>query len=177
LKTRINDKTSGAMKGSSVVPSITDVLKKISDDKALTLFYGIAVSNGDRDTHLREMNLTMKQYYSRLSGLMNAGLVRRDKGKYSLTLVGKIVYDAHLNIGKALSSYWKLKAIESIKMLSSSPLSGAGFSKEELTQLINTLIDNPFLKDFLIKESSSYTFEDYQQHLQQQSKEAKLIEN
>ena len=144
------------MKGSSVVPSITDVLKKISDDKALTLFNSIAVSNKHRDIRLRrEMNLSTKQYYHRLSGLMDAGLIRRHNGKYSLTLVGKIVYDAHLRIGKALSYYWKLKAIESIEM--SSSLSGAGTSKEELTQLINVLIDNHFIKDLLIKELLSYT--------------------
>jgi hypothetical protein len=75
---------------------------------------------------------------------MDAGLIRRDSGKYSLTLVGKIVYDAHIKIGKALSYYWKLKAIESIEI--SSSLSGAGSSKGELTQLINALIDNHFIK-------------------------------
>jgi predicted transcriptional regulator len=90
------------------------------------------------------MNLTTKQYYSRLSGLMAAGLIRRKNGKYSLTLIGKIVYDAQINIGKALSYYWKLKAIESIEM--SSP--GARLPKEELIQLINALIDNHFIKDF-----------------------------
>jgi hypothetical protein len=42
---------------------------------------------------------------------------------------------------------------------------GAGLSKEELTQLINALIDNHFIKDFLIKESLLYTLEDYQQRL------------
>jgi hypothetical protein len=51
-------------------PSVANVLKKISDDKTLTLFNSIAVSNGDRYIHLREMSLTPKQYYSRLSGLM-----------------------------------------------------------------------------------------------------------
>ena len=150
------------MKDSSVTPSITDVLKKISDDRALTLFNSIAVSNRHIDIHLIEMNLSRKQYYSRLSGLMNAGLIRRDKGKYSLTLVGKIVYDAQLKIGKALSYYWKLKAIESIEMSSSSPsLPYAGFSKEELMQLINALIDNHFIKDFLIKESLLCTLKDH----------------
>ena len=102
------------------------------------------------DICLSEMNLSTKQYYHRLSGLMDAGLIRRDNGKYSLTLVGKIVYDAHLKIGKALSYYWKLKAIESIEM--SSLLPGAGLPKEELTQLIDALIDNHFIKDLLIKE-------------------------
>jgi hypothetical protein len=50
-------------------PSVADVLKKISDDKTLTLFNSIAVSNGDKYIPLREMSLTPKKYYSRLSGL------------------------------------------------------------------------------------------------------------
>jgi hypothetical protein len=156
------------MKGPSVVPSITDVLKKISDDRALTIFNSIAASNGRRDISLNEMNLSKKQYHHRLSGLMDAGLIRRDNGKYSLTLVGKIVYDAHLRIGKALSYYWKLKAIETIDM--SSSLSRAGSSKEELIQLINTLIDEHFIKDLLIKELLSYTLEDDQRHQIQEAK-------
>jgi hypothetical protein len=142
----------------SHTPSVSAILKKISDDKTLTLFNSIAISMGDRNIHLREMSLTSKQYYSRISGLMAAGLIRRHKGRYSLTLMGKIVYDVHLNIGKALSYYWKLKAIESIDM--SSP--GARLAREELIQLINTLIDNHFIKDFLIKESLLHTLEDQQ---------------
>jgi hypothetical protein len=150
----------------SLTPSVSAILKKISDDKTLTLFNSIAISMGDRNTHLREMSLTSKQYYSRISGLMAAGLIRRQKGKYSLTLMGKIVYDAHLNIGKALSYYWKLKAIESIDM--SSP--GARLAREELIQLINTLIDNHFIKDFLIKESLLHTLEHQKNQQHRQSK-------
>jgi hypothetical protein len=154
----------------SHTPSVSAILKKISDDKTLTLFNSIAISMGDRNIHLREMSLTSKQYYSRISGLMAAGLIRRHKGRYSLTLMGKIVYDVHLNIGKALSYYWKLKAIESIDM--SSP--GARLAREELIQLINTLIDNHFIKDFLIKESLLHTLEDQQNQKQhRQSKKEK----
>jgi hypothetical protein len=155
------------MKGPSPIPSVTDVLKKISDDRALTLFNSIATSNGHRDIHIREMNLSTRQYYSKLSGLISAGLVRRDYGKYSLTLIGKIVYDAYLKICTALSCYWKLKAIDSIEMLPP----GAGLSKEELRQLINALIDNHFIKDVLIKDLLSYTLEDHQQHQHQHSQE------
>jgi hypothetical protein len=150
----------------SLTPSVSAILKKISDDKTLTLFNSIAISMGDRNIHLREMSLTSKQYYSRISGLMAAGLIRRQRGKYSLTLMGKIVYDAHLNIGKALSYYWKLKAIESIDM--SSP--GARLAREELIQLINTLIDNHFIKDFLIKESLLHTLEHQKNQQHRQSK-------
>ena len=89
------------------VPSVSDVLKKISDDKALTLFNSIAVSNGDRYLSLKEMNLTTKQYYSRIAGLTNAGLIKRHKGMFFLTLLGKVVYDTQITKGKALTYYWK----------------------------------------------------------------------
>ena len=91
----------------TTIPPISSILKKISDDKALILFNYIAVSDGDRYIPLREMNLTTKQYYSRISGLLSVGLIRRDKGKYSLTLLGKVIYDAQLTIGKALTYHWK----------------------------------------------------------------------
>lgn len=141
----------------TTTPSISFILKKISDDKALSLFNSIAISNGERYVPLREMNLTTKQYYTRLSGLVDAGLIRRVSGKYSLTLVGKIVYDAHLKIGKALSYYWKLKAIESIE---TSATSRNEHLEQELTQVINALIDNNHIKDILMKSISIRFTED-----------------
>jgi predicted transcriptional regulator len=131
---------------STKAPSITSILKKISDDKALVLFNSIAVStNNERLIPLREMNLSTKQYYSRISGLVNSGLIKRHKGKYFLTLLGKVVYEAHMTIGKALAYYWKLKVIESIET------STSGLPNEEKTQLINALIDNHRIKDILLK--------------------------
>jgi hypothetical protein len=47
---------------------------------------------------------------------------------------------------------------------------GARLPKEELIQLINALIDNRFIKDFLIKESLLHTI-DSQRHQRQLSKE------
>ena len=132
----------------TTLPSITSILKKISDDKALTLFNSVAVSNGDRYIPLKEMNLTTKQYYSRVSGLLNAGLIKRHKGKYFLTLLGKLVYDCQLTIGKALTYHWKLKAIESIEMSASVK---SGIPDGELAKLVDTLIDNHQIKDILMK--------------------------
>jgi hypothetical protein len=135
--------------------SITYILKKISDDKALVLFNSIAVSssNDDRYIPLKEMNLTTKQYYARVSGLTDAGLVKRHKGKYSLTLLGRVVYESQMTIGKTLAYYWKLKAIESIEM------SKSGLPNEERIQLINALIDNHQIKDILMKSISNHSVE------------------
>jgi predicted transcriptional regulator len=128
-------------------PSLTSILKKISENKAHVLFNNLATSNNNRRfiPPLKEMNLSTKQYYSRLSGLLEAGLIKRHKSTYSLTLLGKVVYDSQMIIGEALSHYWKLKAIETIEVSSSN------LPVEEVTQLINTLIDNPRIKDILMK--------------------------
>jgi hypothetical protein len=132
-------------------PSVSAILKKISDDKALILFNSIAVSssNNDRSFPPKEMNLSTKQFYSRISSLLKAGLIKRHKGKYFVTSLGKVVYESQMIMCKALSYYWKLKAIESIEM------SGSGLPNEERTQLINALIDNHQIKDILIKSISN----------------------
>ena len=140
----------------ATTPSITSILKKISDDKALILFNHIAVSDGDRYIPLREMDLTTKQYYSRISGLLDVGLIRRHKGKYSLTLLGKVVYDAQMTIGKTLAYYWKLKAIESVETTASVT---TDLPEGEIVQLINALIDDHQIKDILLKTNSVPTYE------------------
>jgi hypothetical protein len=127
-------------------PSITSILKEISEDKAHVLFNNIATSNkSDRFIPLKEMNLSTKQYHSRISSLVKAGLIKRHKNTYSLTLLGKVVYDSQMIIGEALSHFWKLKAMETIEMSSSD------FPAGELTRLINALFDNHRIKDFLMK--------------------------
>jgi predicted transcriptional regulator len=135
----------------SITPSISLVLKKISDEKALILLNSIAGPDGDKYFQLKEMNLSTKQYYSRISGLMDAGLIKRLKGRYSLTLLGKVVHRSQMIIVKTLSYYWKLKVIESIEMSPNSDL-----PNEEIAQLIDALIDNHNIKEILMS-SISYT--------------------
>jgi hypothetical protein len=119
-------------------PSITSVLKVISDEKALVLFNTIVVCGNDNDRFisLKEINLSSKEYYSRISGFLKAGLIKRHKGKYIPTLLGRVVYDSQMVIGEALSYYWKLKVIDQIEM------SDSDLPTEGITRLINALIDN-----------------------------------
>jgi hypothetical protein len=130
-------------------PSIISVLKVISDEKALALFEKIVVSdnNNDRFISLKEINLTTKQYYSRLFGFLKAGLIKRHKGKYIPTLLGRVVYESQMVIEEALSNYWKLKVIDQIEM------SNSDLPTEVVTRLINTLIDNHRIKDVLMKRA------------------------
>ena len=128
--------------------SIVDILKSISDDKGLILFNTIALANGESEIQIRKMGLTSKQFYSRISKLTKADLIKRKYGRYSLTVLGRVVYEAHTTIGKALMYYWKLKAIESIETSPSFKL-----PKDDLAKLVDTLIDNQQIKDIVRKTS------------------------
>jgi hypothetical protein len=131
-------------------PSISYILKKNSEDKALTLFNNIALAKDNSHIPLKEMNLSTKQYYSRISGLTSAGLIKKKQGQYCLTALGKVVYNAHTVIGKALSYYWKMKAIESIQSSA-----GRELAREDMLMLIQSLIDNHQVRDILLKSIPS----------------------
>lgn len=127
--------------------STADVLDAISDDKSLVLFNTIALSNSDgRDILISKLKLTRKQYYSRISKLVKVDLVVRRNGKYFLTSLGKIVYDAQKIIGNAVGDYWKLKAVDTLKITDQMP-------KEEYNEIINALIENEKIKEGLIIKS------------------------
>ena len=126
----------------SVLHTADYVLAAISDKQSLELFRYIAVTNGDSDSLRAKLNLTRKQYYSRLSRMTKAGLVKRKNGKHSLTAFGKIVYDAQTTIEKAVNNYWKLKAVDSLEMSDELP-------KEERVKLIDNLLDNKEIKEIL----------------------------
>ena len=120
------------------------VLRTIADDKSLELFKTIAQGTIDSDNLKTKTKLTRKQYYSRLSRMTKAGLVRKKSGKYLLTAFGKVVFDAEMTVENALGSYWKLRAIDSLEMSNELP-------KEEQQKLIDALLDNQELKGILVK--------------------------
>jgi hypothetical protein len=130
-------------------PPITSVLKVISDEKALVLFNNIVVSGNDNDRFIspKEFNLSSKQYYSRISDFLKTCLIKRHEGKYIPTLLGRVVYDSQMVIEEALSHYWKLKIIDQIET------SHSDLSTEEVSRLINALIDNHRIKDVLMKQA------------------------
>ena len=124
--------------------TVVDVLKTIADGKSLVLFNTIAGSNCDSDLLKSKVALTRKQYYSRLSAFINAGIVKRESGKYSLTTFGKVLHHAQEIIGKAVNEYWQLKAIDSIRA------SGNEVPQEQFHRIIDTLIIDQQMKDILV---------------------------
>jgi len=130
----------------AVLQTADRVLTAISDKESLELFKFIAINNEDSDGLRTKTNLTRKQYYSRLSRMTKVGLVKRKKGKHSLTAFGKVVYDAQAIIEKAVNNYWTLKAIDSIEVSNDLP-------EEERIKLIDSLLDNSHIKEILYSKA------------------------
>lgn len=129
--------------------SVAKVMRSISDGMALDLYKTIANSSGATGEFLQsKIKISRKQYYSRLSNMAKAGLIRRKHGRYSLTAFGKIVYDSEKSIENAYSIFWKLKAIDSIGVSNELP-------KEEYSKIVEALIDNYEIKDILMKSGKT----------------------
>jgi hypothetical protein len=118
------------------------VFESLSDNLSLGLFRTIAQDSISSVILRSRVKSTRKQYYSRLSKMMNAGLVKRNNGKLVLTAFGKIVYRVQETVENASRNQWKLRAIDSIELSDELPA-------EERRQLIESLIDNKQLREIL----------------------------
>jgi len=127
--------------------SVVEILEAISDVKSLKLFDTIATKGGNSEDLSVQLKLSRKEYYSRMSRLMKTGMVKRKNGKHFLTAFGKIVYDAQVTVKKAVESYWKLKAIDSIDLSDE-------ITVKERDKLIHTLLDDVEIREILSKHAT-----------------------
>jgi hypothetical protein len=126
---------------------VSDVLKAISDEISLDLFRIVILTKPNTEILISKTKLTRKQYYSRMSTLMRVGLINRINGKYILTAFGKLIYyKALIIMENATSSYWELKAIDSLEMSNDLPA-------EERKNMINSLVDNEEIKVMLLSDN------------------------
>ena len=124
--------------------SISEIYEAICDERSLKLFNAIATNGGNSGDLSSKIGLSTKEYYSRMSRLMKTGMVKRKNGTHFLTAFGEIVFDAQATINKAVESYWKLKAIDSIDK-------SDVISVNERKNLLETLIDDAGLKTILLQ--------------------------
>jgi hypothetical protein len=122
------------------------VLKSIADDGSIELFRFIATQKSNSELLRSKAKMTRKQYYSRMSRLMNAGLIKRRHGKHTLTAFGKVIYEAQITIENAIDYYWNLKAIDSLEMSNDLPV-------EERKRLVDNLIENDDIREILARTS------------------------
>ena len=91
---------------------------------------------------ISSLQLTRKQYYSRLHTLIIHNLVAKTNGQYRLTSFGKVVFDRHLVLVQAISEeFWKLKALDA--------LDSSGMPSSERNKIMDALVKNEKLKQIV----------------------------
>jgi predicted transcriptional regulator len=125
--------------------SVGDIINSISDNKSLDLFCSIAKGSVESEVLKETKALTRKQFYTRTSQLLHAGLIHRIKGSFSLTSLGIIVYHAQLIIEAGVNNYWKLKAIDSIE-------SSGEIVEQERVKIIKTILDDNTVQNILVAQ-------------------------
>lgn len=121
---------------------VAQVFESLSDNVSLELFTTIAHESINSVLLRNKIKITRKQYYSRLSKMMRAGLIKRSSGKLVLTAFGKIVNEVQTTVQNASKNQWKLRAIDSIELSDELP-------KEERRKLLESLIDNRQIREIL----------------------------
>jgi DNA-binding transcriptional ArsR family regulator len=125
--------------------SVVDILKAIADSNSLDIFRCIAKGSVDSEVLKQKEGLSKKQYYFRTRQLLEAGLVQRIKGRFSITNLGIVIYHAQLIMETGLNNYWKLKAIDSIQ--------GSGqIGEEERIKLIKTILNDNQIESILVRQ-------------------------
>ncbi|HZB73735.1 MAG TPA: hypothetical protein VE378_03230 [Nitrososphaeraceae archaeon] len=125
--------------------SVAKIFESLSDEQSVTLFTTIATAEINSLELRIRVPLTRKQYYSRLSRMTRAGMIKRRGGKLVLTAFGKIVYESQKIVESANNSQWKLKALDSVDASEELP-------KEERKKLLDNLIENDYIKEILSEE-------------------------
>jgi hypothetical protein len=133
--------------------TLLDVLRDASSLKILNYIaksYEAGEVNGT-SVPISKTSLTRRQYYRRLSVLVKLGLiVRKNNRKYSLTLFGRLINTQIASIEKLVDHYWKIQAIDSIKLATANE----NKSDRQFIELVNTMIEDHHVKKLLF---SSYS--------------------
>ena len=93
--------------------------------------------------------MTKKQLYFRIKKLAKTGLVKRQNGKLSATVLGNSVINAMRPVHDALRIHIQLKAIDTFA------LSG-GNSRREINLLIDTMIEDGAIRKMIKKVPSGF---------------------
>ena len=135
--------------------TVERVFSALSDNKSLSLFNIIAImsshaSDGGQPTGeilISRMNMTRRQYYTRINQLRDAGLITKRGTRFVLTSLGRVVYETHRTIGVAIQNRWKLQAIDSLE----NSIVERRMPAEERYKVMNVLLgDCDKIKDILL---------------------------
>jgi hypothetical protein len=118
--------------------SLSEVFSVLSDDDSLRIIQMVV---DHQDPKIADFE-SPKRYYTRLSKLKNALIVKRKGRSYELTAFGSVIYDILQTVKLAHELHWKLQVIDAI---------GDRVPDAERQQIIESLIPDKSIRKTLIE--------------------------
>lgn len=104
------------MKTQSIRPfSTSEIFHAISDKKSLMLFNLLGTEGGKSEVLIARLEISRKEYYSRMSRLVDLSIVKRLGGEYKLTIFGRLIYEAQLMLSKTVDSVVGSKIVDGME--------------------------------------------------------------
>jgi hypothetical protein len=117
--------------------SLSSIFSVLSDSDSLKIIGTIASPH--QDLKIGDFD-TAKRYYSRLSKLKKATIIRKKGKSYALTSFGSILYNTIQTVKQAQGLQWKLEVVDAID---------ENLPQTERTSIIESLIPNESMRNIL----------------------------
>jgi pyruvate/2-oxoglutarate/acetoin dehydrogenase E1 component len=121
------------------VISLSGIFSVLSDDDSLKIIDSVA--SHQQDLRISDFD-TPKRYYSRMSKLKKASIIKRKGKSYALTSFGAILHDTIQTVKEAHGLQWKLQVVDAID---------ENLPFTECQSVIESLIPNTAMRNTLIK--------------------------
>lgn len=117
---------------------LSDIFSVLSDNDSLKIIQMIV---DHRDPKITDFD-SPKRYYTRLSKLKNALIIKRKGKSFEITAFGSVIYDMIQTVQLAHDLHWKLQVIDAI---------GDRVPEVERQQIIESLIPDKSIRKTLIE--------------------------
>lgn len=87
--------------------STCQVFHSICDWKSLSLFDALVYEGGGSKELILKLGISRKEYYSRISKLVDTGMVKKEGRRYTITVFGRVIYEARLILANTLANHYR----------------------------------------------------------------------
>ena len=87
--------------------STCQVFHSICDWKSLSLFDALVYEGGGSKELILKLGMSRKEYYSRISKLVDTGMVKKEGRRYTITVFGRVIYEARLILANTLANHYR----------------------------------------------------------------------
>jgi hypothetical protein len=92
--------------------STRQVFHSICDWKSLSLFDDLVYEGGGSKELILKLGMSRKEYYSRISKLVDTGMVQKEGRRYIITIFGRVIYEARLILANTLANHYRQRVRE-----------------------------------------------------------------